>query len=442
MNRPPAYCDGIRRREFVKFGALGLGLVDFLGLQAAASTPQGPTPARSCILIWLDGGPSHLETFDPKPAAPEEVRGPFAPLSTAVAGLEISELMPETAKAIRDVAIIRSVTSTQGEHNFGTHYLLTGYKSTPALAYPSYGSVVSQLRQTSGDLPPFIAVPHARVGGGKFRSAGYLPASTAPFQVGGDPSKPDFRVRNLDPFPGVTSARLARRRQFQQKLAEFQQDTEAGGGPGGADFEQAFRLVTSKETRAAFDLEAEPRAVRDRYGRKSIGQSCLLARRLVERGVPFVTVNNTGWDTHQDLVTRLKDGYAGARKPVGLIPSLDLAFSALVEDLKARGLLEQTLIVVMGEFGRTPKLNTAGGRDHWPRVFSVAMAGAGIPGGQVIGSSDDVGESPRDRPITPADLAATIYTLLGIDPDHTLYTRDGRPVKLSHGGIPVTELLG
>jgi uncharacterized protein (DUF1501 family) len=206
-------------------------------------------------------------------------------------------------------------------------------------------------------------------------------------------------------------------------------------------FEQAYRLVTSREAKEAFDLSREPADARKRYGGKTIGQSCLFARRLVERGVPFVTVNNPGWDTHENAYTRLKEGYTGARVPVGLIPSLDLAFSALIEDLGDRGLLEETLIVVMGEFGRTPKLNTSGGRDHWPRVFSVALAGGGVSGGQIVGASDSVAQGPKDRPVTPADLASTIYTLLGIDPKHLLHTPDGRPIEVSRNGRVVSELI-
>lgn len=437
-------CDGVTRREFVRVGglsALGLGLSQLLALQATAGEQRPRRAAKQCILIWLDGGPSHLETFDPKPDAPREVRGPFGTIATSVPGIAIGELLPRTAQRMRDLAIVRSVTSTQGEHNFGTHAMLTGYAPTPALAYPTLGAVATQVAPASGALPSHVAIPNFRVGGGVISSNGFLPSTVRPFEVGGDPSKSDFAVRHLDPYPGVTGVRLARRREYLQQLEQFDRGLQAGAEAPGA-FDQAYRLVTSPKAREAFDLEQEPATVRQRYGMRSIGQSCLLARRLVERGVGFVTVNNTGWDTHQNLVTQLKEGYTGAEVPVGLIPSLDNALASLIEDLQERGLLDETLVVVMGEFGRTPKLNTDAGRDHWPRVFSVAMAGGGVPGGQVIGASDAIGESPIDRPVTPADLAATIYTLLGIDPGTMLHTADGRPVPLNAGGEVIAELVG
>jgi len=429
------------RRDFLQVGgltALGLGLGGYCSRVGAATTAAR---AKSCILIWLDGGPSHLETLDPKPHAPNEVRGPFQAISTSVPGIQISELMPLTAASMRHTAIIRSMTSPLGEHNFGTHYLLTGYKPTPALNYPAIGSVVSHLHRRPGEIPSHVAIPDLRVGGGKFAAAGYLPSNVAPFEVGRDPAESSFRVRDLDPFPGIVDERLERRRSYLRMLNEVQDAAEVSP-PDDAAFEQAYRLMTSPAAKKAFDLSAESDATRHRYGGKSIGQCCLLARRLVEAGVPFVTVNNRGWDTHNDLVTRLKEGYTGAAVPVGLVPSLDMAYSALITDLFERGLLDQTLVVVMGEFGRTPKLNTQAGRDHWPRVFSVMLAGGGVPGGQVIGSSDDMGESPDSRPVTPADLAATIYRLLGIDPGMTLYTSDGRPVRVNTDGIPLGELVG
>lgn len=432
------------RRDWMRIGglsALGLSFPVLLRQRAlAAEVPARKT--KNCILIWLDGGPSHLETFDPKPEASREVRGPFGAISTSIPGVAISELLPRSAAMLNEMAIVRSVTSTQGEHNFGTHYLLTGYTSTPALSYPPFGAVATHLNGITGELPPHVAIPNFRVGGGVLNSHGFLPRSCRPFEVGGDPSKPEFNVENLDPFAGMTSLRLARRREYLRQLEQFDRGLQSGEVlPEDPAFEGAYRLVTSPEARGAFDLASEPQAVRNRYGMRNIGQSCLLARRLVERGVPFVTVNNTGWDTHQNLVTQLKEGYTGAQVPVGLIPSLDNALVSLVEDLRDRHLLDETLIVVMGEFGRTPKLNTDAGRDHWPRVFSVLLAGGGVPGGQVIGSSDATGESPAERPVTPTDLAATIYTLLGIDPGLLLHTSDGRPVPLNSGGKVIEELV-
>ncbi|MFK8112893.1 MAG: DUF1501 domain-containing protein [Rubripirellula sp.] len=429
-------CDGFQRRDLMRVGgltALGLQLSDFFQLQRAMAATGLPTAkAKACILIWLDGGPSHLETFDPKPESPAEVRGPLETIATKIPGVRFSECLPKTAAMADKLTIIRSMTSPLGEHNFGTHYMMTGYKPTPVLQYPTFGAVLAHSRRQSNVLPPHIAVPDFRVGGSKLSGAGYLPAATRPFSVGGNPSKPDFKVRDLDSYPGLSLTRSDRRRHFVAALDDFNRGTDASKVMSAdPDLERAYNLIASEEAKQAFDLLDEPSDVRRNYGSKTIGQSCLLARRLVERGVPFVTVNDRGWDTHENLYTRLKDGYTGAKAPVGLIPSLDLAFSGLVQDLEQRGMLEETLVVVMGEFGRTPKLNSRGGRDHWPRVFSVAMAGGGVPGGQVIGSSDSVGEGPRDRPVTPSDLSATIYSLLGIDPKRELHTSDGRPVRVA-----------
>ncbi len=430
-------CDGVTRRDALRVGsltALGLTLPGLFRLRAGdATTPR----AKSCILLWLDGGPSHLETFDLKPDAPSEVRGPFEPIPTAVPGIHVCELLPNVARIADKIAVVRSMTSPLGEHGLANHYLMTGYKPSPVLDYPSYGAVVSHTRGGRPTLPAYVAVPDDRPTAG----AGFLGAANRPFAVGGDPAKPDFRVRDLDFYPGLTAGRVERRRTFVAQLDQLQRATESDPPAADAEFEQAYRLVASPEAKRAFDLSDEKPAVRARYGPRTLGQSCLLARRLVERGVGFVTVTNTGWDTHGDLVLRLKDGYAGAKVGVGLIPTFDLAFAALVGDLAERGLLDETLVVAMGEFGRTPKVNAQGGRDHWPRAFSVALAGGGIAGGQVVGASDRVGESPSDRPVTPADLARTIYTLLGVDPDRELHTADGRPVPVNQGGTIVRELL-
>lgn len=437
---PDRRCDGVLRRDVLKVGsltALGLGLTDWLRLRAAApaSIPEKRT-ARSCILIWLDGGPSHLDTFDLKPEAPTEVRGPFKPRSTKVPGMQISEFMPETARITDKLTIIRSMTSPLGEHNFGSHYMLTGYKPSPALVYPSMGSMVAHTRGGQRVLPPYVAVGNRPNG---MTGPGYLPASDGPFVLDGDPSRPDFKVQDLDLYPEVTDARLRRRREYLSALDGFSHAVETSADKATPEFEQAYRLVTSPEAKRAFDLSEEKPAVRKRYGGKTLGPSCLMARRLVERGVPFVTVTDRGWDTHNGLYTRLREGYTGGS--VGKVPTLDRALSALVEDLDERGLLDETLVLVMGEFGRTPKLNTAGGRDHWPRVFSVVLAGGSVPGGQVIGKSDGVGESPADRAVTPSDLARTIYTILGVDLDLELST-GGRPVRVNAHGQLIKELLG
>ncbi len=431
-------CDGVPRRDVLRMGgltAIGLGLGDWFQRRAAIGS-QPVIRAKSCILVWLDGGPSHLETFDLKPDAPAEVRGPFQPIPTNVNGIQISELLPQTAKICDKLTIIRSMTSPLGEHGLANQYLMTGYKPTPVLKYPSYGSVLTHLRQGLPILPPYVAIPETRWGG-----AGFLGSPSEPFATGGDPSKADFRVRDLDFFPGVDETRLQRRRDYLVEFDAAQAAFEARDLPAETSFDRAYRMVTSADAKKAFDLNSETPNVRSRYGLRTIGQSCLLARRLIERGVPFVSVTNTGWDTHENLVLRLRDGYSGAKVGVGLVPTFDQAFAALVSDLAARGLLDETLVIAMGEFGRTPKLNAQGGRDHWPRVFSVVLAGAGIPGGQVIGSSDRVGESPRDNPVTPNDLARSIYSLLGIDPDLELHTSDGRPVPVNQGGRLIRGLV-
>ena len=446
-------CDGISRRDFLRVGGLaafGLGLGDFFHLQRAfASNSPFTAKAKSCILIWLDGGPSHLETFDPKPDAPQEVRGPLKTIPTNVSGIHISECLERTARIMDKFAIIRSMTSPLGEHNLGTQYLMTGYKPTPALEYPTFGATVAYVRSqnsqnTSGDalsaLPPNIAVPNFT---GQVSGNGYLPSATRQFSVSGDVKKSEFKVRDLDFYEGIDLTRLSRRKQFVNALNEFSDAKDADVTTTvDPDLERAYNLITSPEAKAAFSFSDEPHDVRQRYGQggvNGIGQACLLARRLVERGVPSVTVNHAGWDTHQNIFT-LKERYPTDQN--AHLPSLDRALSALVQDLSDRRMLDETLVVVMGEFGRTPKINPQGGRDHWPNVFSVMLAGGGVQGGKIIGSSDALGEFPKERPVTPSDLAASIYTLLGIDPGLELHTSDGRPVRIAPDGAKaVSELF-
>jgi hypothetical protein len=432
------------RRDLLHVGgltALGLTVSDVLDWQLAVAADRGAATetgaaAKSCILIWLDGGPSHLETFDLKPEAPREVRGPFTSIETCVPGIQIGELLPRTAQVMDKVALIRSMTSTLGEHNFASHYLLTGYKPTPALVYPGMPAVVTRLRQSDAPLPANIAIQRPNA----MADRGYLDESTSAFVVVGDPSKPEFKVKDLSLADGMSMNRLQRRRSIREAVDAFARETEQNqADKSNPAFEQAYRLIASSQARAAFDLQNEPEAMRARYGRHQLGQSCLMARRLVEAGARFVTVTDRGWDTHEDLVLRLKEGYTGGS--VGKIPKLDIAYSALLQDLSQRGLLDSTLVILMGEFGRTPKLNPRGGRDHWPRAFSVALAGGGIRGGQVVGQSDSHGESPAQRPVTPADLVRTVYRLLGIDPNRELHTRDGRPVQINRDGTLIDELV-
>jgi hypothetical protein len=426
---------GTRREALVIGGlsALGVGLCDLFRQRAQAGTTVRAT-ARKAILIWLDGGPSHLDMFDPKPEAPVEVRGPFETISTRVSGVAFSELLPETAARMDRLCLIRSLTSPLGEHSLGSHYMLTGYKPTPVLTYPSLGSLVASSRGDGSALPGYVAVP----GFNRYAGQGFLASQYGPFSVVGDPSKPDFRVRDLDPPPGVEAGRLDRRREFAQAIGQLGSSLERE--PSSSEpLEQAWRLLASSEARQAFNLADEPADLRARYGPRTLGQSCLLARRLIEAGVPFVTVTDTGWDTHDALVNRLKEGYSGGT--VGKVPTLDLALSALMDDLRDRGLWEETLVVVMGEFGRTPKLNPSAGRDHWPRAFSVLLGGGGLAEGVVVGESDRHGESPADRPVAPEDLGRTLLVALGIDPDLELTTPDGRPIRANQGGKTVDELL-
>lgn len=355
-DRPPTHAETrpplVSRRDVVRVGcltALGVSLRNIIAPSTlSAATPLAPR-AKACILLWLDGGPSHLEMWDLKPDAPAEVRGPFAPIATRVPGLSLSELLPATAQLAHHLAVVRSLTSPLGEHGLANQYLLTGYKPSPALSYPSYGAVVAHQTNGRGALPPYVVVPEAR-----FAGAGFLGARCEPFATGGDPARRDFRVADLDFYPEVDERRLTRRQEFLRELDAAQAEREGRSPPAEPAYDRAFRLATSPVAKQAFDLSGEPEATRQRYGSRMFGQSCLLARRLVERGVPFVTVNQSGWDTHDGLVLRLKLGYAGAQIGVGLGPTFDQGFAALLADLSDRGLLDSTLVVAMGEFGRTP----------------------------------------------------------------------------------------
>jgi hypothetical protein len=462
------------RRDFVFAGALtGFGLtLEGLVRGRAAAQDGGlgyakaevlPQKAKACILIWLAGGPSHIDLWDLKPEASEAVRGSFQPIASRVPGVQICEHLPRTAKIMDRVALVRSVTGPEAEHDRATQHLLTGHRPLPVTEYPSYGSVVARERGVGTALPNYIAVPTAN----RAMGSGYLSNAYEPFEVGGDPAQPNFQVRNLVSGFGLRlgSDRVKRRRDLVQRLDGFTPHVAATEGARARNsfYDQAYDLLTSKKAYEAFDLSREDPKLRDQYGvaagprppdmpvqtpagranvplpagYTSMGQSCLLARRLVEAGVSFVTVSTTGgnqasWDTHAQNFTTLKDQ---------LLPQLDAAYAALIEDLDRRGLLDSTLVVLMGEFGRTPRINGNAGRDHWSQAHSVVLAGGGVRRGAVIGRTDGNAEFPVDRPVTPADLAATAYTLLGIDPHKQDHTPDGRSTKLVADGQAVPELM-
>jgi hypothetical protein len=420
--------------------SLGISVADVFRYQAQAAV-TGPTSttarAKSCILIWLDGGPSHLDTFDPKPGAPVEVRSPFGTISTSIPGVALCEHLPQTAKILKHTALIRSLTHELGNHDTGTRYLLTGHRPTPALEHPSLGSLVAREAGAGATLPPYVAIPGDNVGGqSNAARAGYLPGAYSAFNVGNNPG----RVRDLDLPEGVRLDRSERRRDWLTQMDAFSRTVESSPALRNRDafYEQAYRLISSPEAKGAFDLDREPARNRDRYGRGRLGEGCLLARRLVEAGSRFVTVVDSGWDTHQQIARELPDTrFPGS----GKLPGLDRAYSGLITDLHERGLLDSTLVVLMGEFGRTPKLNAAGGRDHWPRAGFACLAGGGVRGGRVIGATDAFGELPSERPVSPPDLAFTLLTLLGVNPREHLTTPSGRPMPiLSEGGL-IEELV-
>lgn len=425
------------RREFLRvggLGALGLGLSGWL----RARGQSAPVPlAKSCILIWLDGGPSHLDTFDPKPEAPAEIRSPFAAIPTVVPGLRVCEHLPLTARVMDRVALIRSLTHELGNHDTGSRFLLTGHRPNPSLHHPSLGSIVASKSVMGGALPPYIAIPGDGVGGGSNAAkSGFLGARFNSFNVGNDPSK----VEDLKTPEMITVGRNEGRRQLLRRVDALSREVLNGGGVGERDahLEQAYRLIYSREAVGAFDLDQEPVRSREAYGRGRVGMGCLLARRLVERGTRFVTVVDTGWDTHQHIARELPDArFAGS----GKLPALDRAYAALIGDLADRGLLESTLVVLMGEFGRTPKLNSLGGRDHWPRAGFVCVAGGGVQGGRVIGATNAHGEIPTDRPVGPPDIGFTLLKLLGVDPGQQIVGPGGRPLRWMAEGSFISELV-
>jgi len=441
-----ADCTGMTRRSFVQAGILGLGgptLAEFLQAKANANQPARDT---CVILFWLSGGPGHMETWDPKPDAPAQYRGPLAAIRTSVPGVQFGELMPNQARLMQNLAVVRTVNHGSGDHTKSNHWMLTGFEG-PAFNAPDFmqqrrpalGAVVSRLRGANRrGMPPYVAVPHLRGGTDNFfHYSAYLGGGANPFIVNSDPNSPDYRVRNLHLAPELTFERLEDRRSLLQSVDQVRRFEDRRSVDLGEHYQRAFALMTSREVANAFDIARETNAVRDRYGRHTFGQSALAARRLIEAGVTFVTVNCVPWD-HHGTPPQLETA-VGARL---LIPPLDRAIASLIEDLMQRGLYERTLVVAMGEFGRTPRMNANAGRDHWGNTFSVLLGNARMRMGQVIGRSSPRGEYVVDRPVTPQDIAATVYHHLGIDGRNVSFTDNlARPMPVIENGAANHELV-
>ncbi|TCO95747.1 uncharacterized protein DUF1501 [Chthoniobacter flavus] len=435
-------CAGVSRRDFLQIGlggTLGLGLCDLLRARAAAAPTTPAAKNVNCIMIWMDGGPSHYETFDPKPDAPAEIRGTFGTVPTCVPGVHFSETIPNLAKSFDKFTAIRSICHKDPNHGGGNHYMMTGAPTPVPVGcgafvtfHPSFGSMVSYDRGVRSGLPAYMAMPsNTRSGGPNF-----LGGQHAPFVIGGDPNAKGFQVRDVVVPAEITEGHAHTRRDLRTALDRMQRFNDQLVDDPAVVFDkfyqQGFDLVSSSKAQAAFDISREDDKVRDRYGRNDVGQRMLLARRLVEVGVSWVTVNYGGWDDHKKLF----ETYKGNR-----LKTFDQGLSALLNDLSERGLMENTMVIALGEFGRTPKVNKDAGRDHWPFAMSVLMAGAGIPGGQIVGATDAKGYHASENVYRPEDFAASLYTKMGIDPNMTLQSGSGRPVQLVNEGHLIKELF-
>ena len=437
-------CAGMGRRDFLQLGlgaTLGLGFSDILRLRAQAAAARGKARPEDIrvIMVWLDGGPTHYETFDPKPDAPSDIRGAFNAIKTKVPGTHFCETVPHLAAIADKFTVVRSICHNDPNHGGGNHYMMTGAPTPVPVGcgafvtfHPSFGSVISHTRGVRNGLPAYVTAPT------ESRSAGpnFLGAQHAPFVIGGNPSQPNFKVRDVV-LPGdISEGRANTRQALRLSLDRMQriQEKAAEDPLIGFDsfYHQGVDLVTSPQAQAAFDLSREAEKTRELYGMTDFGQRLLMARRLVEVGVSWVTCYYGGWDHHVDIFKTLKDSF---------MPKLDQGVAGLITDLDRRGLLDSTLVLVLGEFGRTPKVNERAGRDHWPHAMSVLMAGAGCPRGAVLGATDWKGAYANEDVHSPEDFACTLYTKLGLDPHQVLHTNTGRPVSLVNGGEPIKELL-
>lgn len=446
-------CNGASRRDFLQVGSLGAAGLSLSGYLQAKE--QGHVAAghdeRSCIMIFNLGAPSQLDTFDMKPDAPAEVRGPFQPISTSAPEIQLSEILPQHAKLARHFSLVRSCHHTGAAvHDAGWQMMQTGRQFTGGVNSPHAGAVLSYLKGRRSDLPPFVVLPETMGrGGGNLpngQAGGFLGKGHDPFALMADPSQPNFKVPDLLPPRTIGEVRMARRRRLRDLVDSTVRDFESTENAQLLDsnFEAAYRLMTSTQARDAFDLSQESQDVRNRYGMNRFGQCCLLSRRLIEAGVRFVTINTfltvfdeITWDIHG---SKPFTSIEGMRDIVA--PMYDQGYSALIEDLHRRGMLDNTLVCNLAEFGRTPKVNPAGGRDHWPQCFTIYFAGGGVRGGQVVGASDPVGGVPADRPVLPGDAIATVFHSLGLKLDTHLPGPAGRPFPLvDFGNREISELF-
>ena len=431
----PAHFRRHSRREFLftgLVGGLGLSLGNFFKLRAEELATDAPLPviAESLIHIYLPGGAAHQEMWDPKPLAPIEYRGPLGSVETAIPGERFSEHMKQTAKIADKICVVRSMTHGEAAHERGTHNMFTGYKPSPALNYPSMGSVVAHELGSRNNLPPYVCVPGPidAVAG-----SGYLSSAYGPFGLGGDPASKGFSVRDLNMHSGITQERFDRRRNILSTVDDHFRSLEKSDAITAMDsfYQAAYSLVSSKEARESFNLAAEPDSIRQEYGMNEAGQRMLMARRLVEGGVRFVSLVYGGWDMHSQIQNGMQKS----------LPNFDQAYAALIRDLDRRGMLDKTIVMVSSEFGRTPKINKDAGRDHWPRVFSIAFAGGGFKRGLIYGASDPTGGEPDHDPLTVENMAATIYNQLGIRHDKNLMSPGGRPAAIVKNGQVMKDLL-
>src|SRR5438034_4281585 len=412
------------RRSFLQVGlvgGLGLSLDQFFRLQARADVVAdvAKAPAKSIIHIFMPGGMAHQESFDPKPYAPIEYRGEMGTVQTKLEGVLFNELLKQTAQVADKITICRSMTHGEAAHERGTHNMFTGYRPSPAIQFPSMGSVVSHEYGPRQNLPPYICIPSQPT---TYAGPGYLSSAFAPFSLGSDPAAGNFTVQDLNLPGGVDEKRFGKRRDMLQAVNEYFASKEKADGLVAMDtfYQRAYSLISSQKAREAFNINAEPPKIRDEYGRNEAGQRMLLARRLVAAGVRFVSLTYGGWDMHNQI----KGGMQGQ------MPAFDQGFATLIRDLERTGLLDSTLVMVSSEFGRTPKINGTAGRDHWPKVFSVVLAGGGIKKGFVYGSSDATASEPENDPLTVEDLAATVYHQLGINHEKKLMAPGNRPIDL------------